>query len=599
MASDDETRGAAAPETRARTPRAATAIAITIVLLASFAAGRTLLAPGFYDAHDNLMNLYRVHQLEKCVADGQIPCRWVPDMGAGYGYPLFNYYPSLPSAVAVALRSLGLSHLDAVKATLWLSIVGAGLAMFALARPLLGDPGAVVAAVFYTWAPYRAIDVFVRGAMAEALALALLPLAFLGALHLLRDGHPARFGLLTALVWAALLQTHHGVCLMAAPAYAAWCALFIARRPQAGRFGWFAAAHVLAFGLASWFVLPAVFEREYVHIDALTTLYAWSHYEANFMQASQVLFGSLPWGYGAFRAEGGMSLFVGVASWAVATAAGIAAAVLWRRERVATDVALAVFVLLATGWIATGATLTVSKPVWDALPPLAFLQFPWRFLGIAALGFAFAAGFAASAVARWRWASVALCALLILAAIAPAWSWFRPSAMHRVEDEALVDERPIRAARHGAYDFLPRAVDLNHFVSRRAAAGRAPAPAELVDGRGAVVGTEQGTDWLTATVRVDEPSVLRINRFSFPDWVIEVDGAATVPVDHGDPIGRIHIAVAPGLRSVEARLEDTALRRLANRISLASLVIFAVLGMLACIPTGRSPLRPPLPSRSG
>lgn len=58
-------------------------------LLMSVLAFRTLLKPGYFSMHDD-MQAFRILQLDKCVADGQWPCRWVPDGGFGYGYPLFN-----------------------------------------------------------------------------------------------------------------------------------------------------------------------------------------------------------------------------------------------------------------------------------------------------------------------------------------------------------------------------------------------------------------------------------------------------------------------------------------------------------------------------
>ncbi len=102
-------------------------------------AGGALLQPGFYDSHDGLLNVHRLFELERCVADGQLPCRWVPDMGAGYGYPLFDFYPPLASHVALVLHALGLSLLGAVKGAFLLALVVAAISMFALARECFGN----------------------------------------------------------------------------------------------------------------------------------------------------------------------------------------------------------------------------------------------------------------------------------------------------------------------------------------------------------------------------------------------------------------------------------------------------------------------------
>ena len=54
-----------------------------------------LFVPGYFSHHDNLQ-VIRIFEMRKCFADLQIPCRWVPDMGYGNGYPLFNFYGPLP-----------------------------------------------------------------------------------------------------------------------------------------------------------------------------------------------------------------------------------------------------------------------------------------------------------------------------------------------------------------------------------------------------------------------------------------------------------------------------------------------------------------------
>jgi len=43
---------------------------------------KPLLRSGYYPMHDD-MQAIRLMQMDKCVKDMQIPCRWVPDMGYG------------------------------------------------------------------------------------------------------------------------------------------------------------------------------------------------------------------------------------------------------------------------------------------------------------------------------------------------------------------------------------------------------------------------------------------------------------------------------------------------------------------------------------
>ena len=50
------------------------------------------LAAAPYFTHHDDVQIIRLYEINKCIIDHQIPCRWVPDLGGLYGYPIFNYY---------------------------------------------------------------------------------------------------------------------------------------------------------------------------------------------------------------------------------------------------------------------------------------------------------------------------------------------------------------------------------------------------------------------------------------------------------------------------------------------------------------------------
>ena len=114
--------------------------------------------------HDDLQ-IGRLYQLDQCLQDGQIPCRWVPDMGYGYGYPLFNYYPAFPYYLAEIFYLLGFSFINSIKIFFILGLVFSGVFAYLLGKELWGEYGGLVTAAFYIFAPYHAVDVYVRGAL--------------------------------------------------------------------------------------------------------------------------------------------------------------------------------------------------------------------------------------------------------------------------------------------------------------------------------------------------------------------------------------------------------------------------------------------------
>ena len=59
-------------------------------------------------------------------------------------------------------------------------MVFAGVSMYYLARQFWGEAGGIISALYYTYSPYHALNLYVRGAVAELFAFAFIPLAFYG-----------------------------------------------------------------------------------------------------------------------------------------------------------------------------------------------------------------------------------------------------------------------------------------------------------------------------------------------------------------------------------------------------------------------------------
>ena len=115
---------------------------LIIILASAILAGRTFLTPGYFNMHDDLQ-MMRQLEMEKCFLDGQIPCRWVPDMGYGFGFPLFNYYPPLPYLTGELFRLVGFSFVDTAKILFLLAFIASGITMYYLAKEFFGKWGGV------------------------------------------------------------------------------------------------------------------------------------------------------------------------------------------------------------------------------------------------------------------------------------------------------------------------------------------------------------------------------------------------------------------------------------------------------------------------
>src|SRR3990172_3966639 len=116
--------------------------------------------------HDDTQ-VVRVQQMAQALRDGQFPVRWVADLGYGYGYPIFNFYSPLPYYIGGFFNLIGFDALVATKIMFALGILLSGIFMYFLAREFWGEVGGIVSGLFYVYAPYHALDIYVRGAVDE------------------------------------------------------------------------------------------------------------------------------------------------------------------------------------------------------------------------------------------------------------------------------------------------------------------------------------------------------------------------------------------------------------------------------------------------
>src|SRR5438105_15578174 len=134
---------------------------LLFVLIFSYWAIKPLFISGFFPIHDDTQ-VARVFEMKKSLADGMFPARWVEDLGYGYGYPIFNFYAPLAYYVGGLFNLLGFDALTATKIMIGIGMLLAAFSMYFLAREFWGSFGGVISGVLYAFAPYHAVQLYVR-----------------------------------------------------------------------------------------------------------------------------------------------------------------------------------------------------------------------------------------------------------------------------------------------------------------------------------------------------------------------------------------------------------------------------------------------------
>ena len=520
--------------------------------------------------HDDLQ-MMRQLEMEKCFKDGQIPCRWVPDMGFGYGFPLFNFYPPLPYLVGQVFRIMQFSFVDTAKLTFALSFVLSGITMYFLGKEFFGKWGGVVSSVFYVWAPYHSVDVYVRGAMNEAWALVWFPLILLLGYKLIQaKKNIPKLVIALALSWVGLLLSHNLMVMIFTPVFAVWCLIFWIKDKNWSKFWQLFVSGISALGLSAFFTLPAIFEQKLVHVDTLTQGYY--EYIAHYATIGQLLFTRF-WGYGpsVWGPEDGMPFQVGHVHWILSLFLLVAAVFAFNKRKklkIKNEVFYVIFFTIAFGWFAAFMAHQDSTFIWLRIKPLAFVQFPWRFLTLVILGFSFAAG-SIFVLLPEKIAKIAGI-LLVLIVVALNWGYFLPE---HGKMGPLTDTEKFSGAAWdlqrtaGIFDYLPESAKFNPRVGPEELA-------KIVNGKGSVTGESQGTNWLKFDTNLATDSTLRISQFQFPTWEVTVDGKKTTAyVPSTEDYGRMYLDLPSGNHSVYFKLVNTPIRTVSNTISIVSWIL--------------------------
>ncbi|TMC56861.1 MAG: hypothetical protein E6J26_06865, partial [Chloroflexi bacterium] len=379
-----------------------------LTLLSAFAVG-PLLAPGyFWGAHDARHSVYFLFEFNRAIGDGVWYPRWMPDFTFGYGYPFFNINSPLAYYLGEAFLKLGLDYVTATKIVFGLAVVLSGWAMYGFVRGRINERAALIAALVYVYAPYHLLDVYVRGALAETVALAVLPLclwAFAETVERRRSAAVIGAGI----SYAALTLAHSGLALLFSLMLAAYLLMLLVLTvhraqplnrltgssivPLIGHVIHVGLAPLLGLllgiGLSAIYLLPSLTELGSVRTDQYLTgtseRFGYYDYHEHFSEFFQLF--SPHWGYGLSQPgpHDDLSLQLGAAATLLAlfSIVVVVRQVKWRASLTFFQVGTLALAFMM---------LPQSTLLWDHLPLVAFAQFPWRLLALAALTMAPLAG---------------------------------------------------------------------------------------------------------------------------------------------------------------------------------------------------------------
>lgn len=540
---------------------------VTGFFLVALALWPFIAAPSFV-YHDDVQ-VIRLFEMHQCFKDYQIPCRWVPNLGGLYGYPLFNYYAPLPYYFGEIFYLLSGNLLFAVKIMFVTAFLGSYAFMFFLGRKLTNSMGGMLAGLFYAYAPYHAVDLYVRGAMGEMWALLFFPAIVWFLLRLFeRTDFKNVFGFSFFLF--CLITSHNLLTMIFMPIIVAIImVLFFVRREK--KYLLYAGVGILGGILfASFYWLPALYEKELVHVDTTTSGYF--SFTEHFKGVKKLFF-ERSWGWGASVREvpggerDGLSFQIGIVHLFFALVVLVMSRKLffvnWKYR----------LILVFAGIILASVFMIHPRSgfIWTMLDPLRYLQFPWRFLALIIFGISVIAAYLAVLLKGKKRMVVAICAVTVL--LIANFSYFRPEKFVYVNDNDLLQgsfwDKQIKRS---IFDYLP-------IYAEAPPAELAEKPYHVLTGDAEIRNFYKGSNWINFDVLANSHSIVRISQYYFPQWRIK-DNGQDIKIDYKNSLGLMTLILGKGEHRIEAKLYDTPIKSFSNLVSLLSFFAFLVIYLL-------------------
>ncbi|HXJ35181.1 MAG TPA: hypothetical protein VMS22_14205 [Candidatus Eisenbacteria bacterium] len=500
--------------------------------------------------HEGASYIYRLVEFVDCLRAGQPFPQWASDFRGGLGSPYFGYYQPGFFYVASAFTLFFSTAREALGGALWLFSLAGFLATAALVRARFGGVAGVLAGSALLLSHYPRLEIYVRGDLSEYAAMMTLPIALCALTRWLEDARPRSWSAL-ALASGALVVLHAGVGLIGY-GFLTLATLWYAAALGAWHRGLSAVgALLLGMGLVAFYWFPVAFEWSLASGDRVA--YGPYHYGYHFIDARQLL----GW-------EGRLT-FVSVDLEPVVPALAIVGLVMLgvrRGEHRSTQRRL-----VGLLWTVTALSMFLMTPasqfVWERLPLLRLLQFPWRLLVALTVATAMLAG--CQPLLPRVVAGGGILALLWWAAVG-----LTPGPLIRypvVHDGA--DLRGIFFVPDLAGEWLPP--DAQAFRARTV-------PRELrciPECERASI--DRGQGWIRVRVTTEQGASVVVPQYFFPaGWRVTLDGQ---PVETDkDPAGLLRVTVPPVRDGViEARFHMTPMRRLGVAVSAVAFVLWLAL----------------------
>ncbi len=529
-----------------------------MLLFFSIPAALPLLHPGFFHFSDepHIANLY---EMIRSISSGQFPPRFAPDMSWGYGYPLFNFYYPLPFYVGALFFSFTGSLIQSLKLVFLISILVSPIGMFLWLKKHTENINAFAGSLIYLYTPYRAVDLYVRGALGECAAFAVIPFLFLFTFNIVEKSRWRDIGLLGISV-GVLILSHNLAPLLFLPILIGYSLVLVIQKKNYKNILHVFSGILLGLCISAYFWLPALLEK------GLLVQETPFNYVDHFPFIKQLIYSPFKYGASVWGPYDDISFQTGIVNLLLI---GLSCVFLFKTKK--KNIRL-LWGFLIVVFIAALFLMNIrSTFLWELFSLSAYIQFPWRLLMITT--------FITSAFVIFVDKRISL--FMMAAAMILTVTYFQPSEYFYPDDNYFLQRffanrgiagetqtvSPLYKNYSEDYLLLPkwigeRPIDL---------------PAERIMANGIGVRDIQKNSDISYEISLgeftkDQPAYVDIYHYYFPGWTAKSNGK-NLDISIAGEDGHMRIENVLPNSSIKLYWEEIPLRKIADGISLVGLIL--------------------------
>src|SRR3989344_49254 len=510
----------------------------------------------FPHVHDGIVHLARMAAYFKALQDFQIPVRWAGDLNFGYGMPLFNFIYHVPYLLSALFIFLGFGLVSTFKIVLSLSFLLSGVFMFAFAKAFFkDDKKALLVTIFYQFAPFRLVELLVRGSYGEVYAYTFFPLVLFGLVKIFQKRDMVSV-IVTGTATGLLILSHNALSLTFFGISVLFILIFAGSKKNIslGMLGL-----LVGLFLSAFYFLPAIMEHKYTYGDLHMRDLFRDHFPPiqnffipNLTNAESLQTGGISVQFGLFHA--------------IAIVLGVYILFKKKLESKYKQVIIFSLILIVSSLFIMS---NFSLFLWEKISFLRQFQFSWRFLGVVVFATSLMSiSFLSFKFFTRKWVFL----ILIFAVVFSTFYYWKPPLGFNKIDEKYYWNYSLDTTYYGETDVIWSAGGASSYPKQRV---------EIIGGKATISNFKKKSNKHTFTVDAQTDSQIIDHTQYFHGWRVRVNGNIT-PIEFQDPNnrGEITFRVSKGRHDVKVEFGETKIRFFADFVSITTFLGLILLFIL-------------------